>query len=183
MDNEILLEVLTAIKQNKWLHIVKEDEVEFETIPIEIIHDSTYGRQYLFCYNKQNGLLNMVRIDMVEASDIEQIKKRKNVIEGCWCTSGVDREMTKVSIEFYFDEEKEAFILQRIQREGHQGRIQRLDQNIYSYEVEVRDPMEMIPWIRSFGERAKVIESGDFKIEERIHHDWKKAVSKYETFS
>ena len=54
---------------------------------------------------------------------------------------------------------------------------------MYRYEIEVGDPTEMIPWIRSFGERAKVISSGDYKIEEQIKANWKKAVEKYEAFS
>ena len=83
--------------------------------------------------------------------------------------------------EFY--EKKEAFILNRLVREGHNGTISKLEAGVYEYRISLRDPKEIIPWVRSFGERAQVISSGDFEIEKTIEADWEKAVSKYESLS
>lgn len=52
---------------------------------------------------------------------------------------------------------------------------------VYEYKIKVRDPDEMIPWIRSFGERAKVISSEGRNTRETIANDWKKAVMNYES--
>lgn len=41
----------------------------------------------------------------------------------------------------------------------------------------------MIPWIRSFGERAKVISSGTALTEKTIAEDWERAAKKYESLS
>ena len=78
---------------------------------------------------------------------------------------------------------KEEFILNRLIREGHNGTISKLKAGVYEYRISLRDPKEIIPWIRSFGERAQVISSGDFEIEKTIEADWKKAVNKYESLS
>ena len=70
--------------------------------------------------------------------------------------------------------------MRRIEKEGHGGVIRKIEDGCYEYRIMVRDPKEMIPWIRSFGERAKVVFSGTSNIEETIQQDWKKALDKYE---
>ena len=73
--------------------------------------------------------------------------------------------------------------MHRLYREKENGIITQTASDVYRYEIEVGDPKEMIPWIRSFGERAKVISSGNYKLEEQLKSNWKKAVEKYEAFS
>ena len=99
----------------------------------------------------------------------------------CWCTSGADENLSEIVIEFRFDEQNEKYILRRIQAEGHCGTIKRLDEGLYEYRIKLRDPDEMVPWIRSFGERAKVISSGQKKTEEKVAEEWKKALVKYDS--
>ena len=67
-----------------------------------------------------------------------------------------------------------------MKREGHNAQIQKLLDGIYEYRIVLRDPKEIIPWVRSFGERAKVVSSGSFEIEKTIAADWEKAANKYE---
>ena len=99
------------------------------------------------------------------------------------CTiMGIEDEKPKETKEPN-DEKKEAFILNRLVREGHNGTISKLVAGVYEYRISLRDPKEIIPWIRSFGERAQVISSGDFEIEKTIEEDWEKAVNKYEALS
>ena len=84
-------------------------------------------------------------------------KNKKTSLAGysdsCWCTSGADDNLSEIVVEFRFDEQNEKYILGRIQAEGHGGAIKRLDEGLYEYRIKLRDPDEMIPWIRSFGER------------------------------
>lgn len=102
-------------------------------------------------------------------------------LDECWCTSGVNEELKEIVIEFRFDEDKEPYILGRIEREGHGGKISRIEEGLYEYKIRLRDPNEMLPWIRSFGERAKVISSEGNNTIDTIANDWKRAVEKYES--
>ena len=61
-------------------------------------------------------------------------------------------------VKFYIDEEKEAYVINRIQREGRSGELTRLDKNIYLYSVEVYDSHELTPWLRTFMGRITEIE-------------------------
>ncbi|SHK77523.1 Predicted DNA-binding transcriptional regulator YafY, contains an HTH and WYL domains [Anaerocolumna jejuensis DSM 15929] len=190
LDNDVLLEILRAIKNSNVLRIGIDNQVEIEVLPVKVIHDSTYGRQYLYCYDAISDRQRVVRIDKIDSARCDRFLKSKEhkLIEGmdkfadeCWCTSGVEEELKEIVVEFRFNEDKEAFILRRIDKEGHGGKLIKKEDGNYEYRLKLRDPNEMIPWIRSFGERAKVLSSGDRHTEEIIAQDWKKAVRNYES--
>ena len=193
LDNEILFFILKAINQKRYIQIKMRYHGEKQAIvPVKVIHDSTYGRQYLLGYDFKKARIHSIRLDkldMVESDEAvteEEWNQAEQICEAqkeCFSTSGANNEPVLVEIEFRFDEEKEAFILERIQREGHGGFLERRGEGCYYYSLMVRDPIEMVPWIRSFGERARVLSSGHYRIEERIAQDWRKAVEKYEALS
>ena len=191
LDNDVLLEILRAMKADHVLEVILYGEEKgVKVIPIEVIHDSVYGRQYLYCFDIDKARPTVIRLDrMIRASVLRKLTKdeenKKASLAGysdfCWCTSGADENLSEIVIEFRFDEQNEKYILRRIQAEGHGGTIKRLDEGLYEYRIKLRDPDEMIPWIRSFGERAKVISSGQRKTEEKIAAEWKKALVKYDS--
>ena len=193
LDNEILLCILKAIYQKRYLSVkMRYHTEEMQVAPVKVIHDSTYGRQYLLAYDFKMARIRNIRLDKLDVAridepmDEESWKRAETLCEAqkeCFSTSGANNEPVLVEIEFLFDEEKESFILDRIRREGHGGTIVRQSKDCYRYSLMVRDPIEMVPWIRSFGERARVISSGHYRIEERIADDWRKAVAKYEALS
>lgn len=191
LDNDILLEILRAMKTDQMLkvHFYGNDN-GVKVIPIEAIHDSVYGRQYLYCFDIESVQPTVIRLDrMSRISCLRKLTKDevkiktslKGYSDSCWCTSGAEEKLTEIVIEFRFDEQKEKYILRRIQAEGHGGTINRLAEGLYEYRIKLRDPDEMIPWIRSFGERAKVISSGQKKTEQKIAEEWKKALVKYDS--
>ncbi len=193
LDNEILLVCLQAIHMKSKLSYEKENgKTVDEILPIKVIHDSTYGRQYLMYYLPKYNVVNTVRVDQIRSvligsqlkdEEIEVVQSNMEYDGKSWCTSYCSEGEQEIVINFLFDEEKESFILSRINREGHGGKIVKIRDNEYEYKNMVSDPNEMIPWIRSFGERARVISSGMVKTEQIIAEDWEKAVKKYESIS
>ena len=193
LDNDILIECLSAIQAKISLTIEKDGGKDTITaLPIKVIHDTTYGRQYLMFYNITRQQVNGIRIDHIKKvqaegpltpKELDFVEANLDFDDFCWNMSGINEDPQEVIVRFYFDEKKEAFILNRLVREGHDGAILRLETGVYEYRISLRDPKEIIPWIRSFGERAQVISSGDFKIEKTIEADWEKAVNKYESLS
>lgn len=195
VDNDVILDVLKAIKGKRRIQIKlngNENDSVFVTLPIKVLHDSTYGRQYVFCYSEAEEKVVVVRVDHIadlelkDSADIDFdsiVEKCMKAIDDCWCTSLTDKEPVNVVIEFMFDEQNESYVRRRLIREGHGALIQKITDGLYRMTISVNDPAEMIPWIRSFGERARVISSGEYKIEDRIKKDWKRAVEKYEIIS
>lgn len=190
LDNDVLIECLMSIQDCCSIVIEKDGgKNAINALPIKIIHDSTYGRQYLLFYNIDYKCINNIRVDHIKNVIVgkkmtEEEKKivndNKNYDDLCWSVSSIIEEPQEVIVEFYFDEKKEFFIFNRIKREGHGGTIKKMSDGVFEYRITLRDPKEIIPWVRSFGERAKVISSGTHEIEITIATDWEKAANKYE---
>ena len=200
LDNEIMLQLLQAINDQNIVGIKRsEGKDSVQVIPVRIIHDCSYGRQYLLCVEyigKPNIMaeLNdtaarMIRLDRidevilgehVDGSLMEMAHAAVENAQECWCTSGLGEPLHKVVINVMTTEQNEPYILRRLYREGHGGEVIRISEGIYQYSVFVRDPLEMTPWIRSFGEHMKVIDDDGTGLADRIDSDWKEAVKKYE---
>ena len=201
IDNDVLYQVLMAIELENLLEIlhgesntkITENPVEdtnANIIPVKVIHECTYGRQYLIGYNINEQKIETYRIDKIkdikilELEDKELLKKAREEAEkenNCWVVASINNEMRKVKVKFIFDEEKEGFILRRLQNECRGGKLEKIEKGVYIYEREVTSAVELIPWIRSFGERAVVLESGEERIEERIKSNWNSLLDKYES--
>lgn len=191
LDNDILLDILRAKKQCALLTVsfyTKQNDIN--VIPGEVIHDSAYGRQYLSCYDIDSEKETIIRIDKINRVSLGRKmnaseKKKASELNSCssksWCTSKTEHGPEEIVIHFIFDEEKEPFILRRIVNEGHGGTVRQIDNDIYEFRLQVENPDEMIPWVRSFGERARVISSGSRETEKKIAEDWKRALEKYES--
>lgn len=193
LDNEILMKVLKLIKDKKLVEVQLENSKKtFKVIPMKVMHDCTYGRQYLIAINPEFGNMSNFRIDKIKeikesrglsAEEMDLIDCETDNFSHCWCTSIKQTEPQEVRIQFMFNEDEESYILKRVMREGHGGCVTKICDGVYEYVISVFDPGEMVPWIRSFGERAKVISSGSFAIESKIRDDWEMAVKKYESVS
>lgn len=192
LDNDVLLECLIAIQRKCKVTIIKDDEgPDLHGLPIKVIHDSTYGRQYLSFYNVDYDRINNIRLDRIREivigkpftkRDQELLQENLDADQFSWCTS-IESTPQEVIIHFLFDESKEHYVLGRLEKEGHGGSITRIEKDLYEFKIMLADPREIIPWVRSFGERARVISSGDYKIENTLAMDWEKAVNKYEALS
>ena len=57
--------------------------------------------------------------------------------------------------------------------------MEKIDEDNYLFSIQVKRPYEMIPWIRSFGEVAKVRKSEVHDLSERIKEDWRNLANEY----
>ncbi|WP_312072179.1 WYL domain-containing protein [Anaerotignum propionicum] len=190
LDNDVLLEILRGCTNKYSLKIQMGDKKDMNVLPVQIIHDSTYGRQYLCCFDIDRGKQSVIRVDKIvtvscnkkiDEDENNLVQGMKNYFDECWCTSGVNENLKEIVIEFRFDDVEEAYILRRIKYEGHGGEIRKIQNGVFEYRIKLGDPNEMIPWIRSFGERARVLHSDGKNTIETIASDWKKAVKNYES--
>lgn len=193
LDNDVILQCLQALRGEKMITITTQKGKEItEALPVKVIHDSTYGRQYMVYYNAEYQSCSSLRIDSIDniiilrdmsADEKKVLHEMHDVYAESWCTSCRNDGPHEIVIHFVFDEKREDYILNRIKREGHGGTVERIEESLYEYRKIISDPNEMIPWIRSFGERAKVISSGTANTEYAIAEDWERAVAKYEAIS
>ena len=170
LDNEIMLELLRALSSS---HIVKLERTgvsgSLSVVPVKIIHECTYGRQYLLCMNCEDESALMIRMDRIDSlilGDIltdeikDRVVERTADEEMCWCTFGLGEQPRKVVIEVKIEEDWERYIIRRLNREGHGDRVTKQSNGSYYDKIEVKDPLEMTLWVRSFGKHMRVIEDG-----------------------
>ena len=67
--------------------------------------------------------------------------------------------LERIKFTLYINEVSEAFLINRLEREGKGGAINRIAPDTFTYETSVFDANEMLPWIRTFTGRILSIES------------------------
>lgn len=193
LDNEVVLVILRAIHAQRELNIQYSSRGSVFTsriLPIRVIHECNHGRQYVLFYDLASETVKTRRIDRISSAEmmgkaddeiIGKAVKESELEESSWCTSGLYFDQDEVKIEFRIDDESEQYVIERIKREGKNGTIESVAPGLYLYTIMVKDPLEMTPWIRSFGERAKVVYSRDGVLEKHLLEDYERAISKYES--
>ena len=150
---------------------------------MKILTSTRTGRRFLCLYGLKSKYFTCVRMDSiknVELSDIiDNYSTIQDKLKSCYpylwgVTFGANTQshtdVIKLTLKI---REDEPFIIERLQREGKGGRITHVDSNIYTYEKEVFDTNEMIPWIRTFTGRIIDIECSCKQTKQLILDDMK----------
>ncbi len=69
-------------------------------------------------------------------------------------------------------ESSESFVIDRLQREKRCGRVSRVSPGLWKYEADVYDPLEMLPWLRTFIGRIESLSSDHPELEKRFFADF-----------
>lgn len=80
----------------------------------------------------------------------------------------------------HIKEGSEDFILERLKREGKGGIITRIAPNTYTYQKEVFDSNEMLPWIRTFTGRILDIHCSSDQLKSRFYRDLEEMYKRYD---
>ena len=64
----------------------------------------------------------------------------------------------------FINEKTEDYIIQRLNREGRNGKVEKLRRNIYKYSVDVYDTNELTTWIKTFIGRVLKIDGDNKKV-------------------
>ena len=106
-------------------------------------------------------------------------KLEKNLSKVYGVSFGKEHINDVIKLTLFFDEEKEKHILERLKREGKDGIITRMEKNIYTYEKEIFDGNEMMPWVKTFTGRILSFESNNDYLTNKFYFDMKKMMDMY----
>lgn len=201
LDNEILLELLKAVKGNRLIELQCKHtffgEFVRRVIPVAVTHSSRDGAQYLLGCEWNQGeerellpsrqLLSTIR--SVTVLGETPTEKKQEAVKACdrvstWFVAPhACGEPQEVVIEFTLDENRDRDIIRLLQEGNHGGRLERTVPGKYLFKILVSDAGEMYEWIMSFGEKARVISSGKSHLEAAIPAVWREVLKKYESLS
>jgi hypothetical protein len=133
-------------------------------VPLKIIYDNLYGRTYLFAYSYNSDEILTLRFDRIFHIDIsdkyernhfieEKSKNLENALRTAWLVS-INNHTEHVVIQF----KNTPAIMARVKNEGRHGKITKIFDDYFLYEIDVNDSIEMTNWVLNFGSNCKVLE-------------------------
>ena len=74
---------------------------------------------------------------------------------------------------------KENFILDRLKREGQGGTLTKVGENTFTFEKEIFDGNEMMPWVKTFIGRIVSFESNNEYVKKKFYYDIQQMIDMY----
>ena len=65
----------------------------------------------------------------------------------------------------------EEYIIQRLEREKRNGKVEKIAEGEYKYSADVYDSLEMLPWIRTFIGRIISLKCSNAMLKQRFNDD------------
>ncbi len=188
IDSEILEILLCAIREHKSVEIrlYKYGDGTKQAItctPLRIYSSTRTGRQYVLVDNtrsKEEQTLQFVRLDRIKTVHVgrqdslfaSRLQKTEAVTPYLWGTKLLSRSTKAYRVSMTISAgNSEAFIVERLKREGRGGSVEVLDGSTCRYEKEVFHPEEMLPWIRTFYGRILSFDCDEPSMKQRVLED------------
>ena len=144
---------------------------------------SAPGRRFLILYLPDKRRFSSARLDAIKKVtklDIypaypeikEKLEKNKKSAWGVSFQNESRTHLEHVKLTLHIKEDSEGFILKRLEREGKDGIIRKTAPDTFTYEAEVFDANEMLPWIRTFMGRILAVESDCPKLKQLFQRDF-----------
>lgn len=183
LNDEIFYQLTVAIENKQFVSIDFINESFKKVVPLKIISDYLYGRQYIFGVIK-NGRPFIRRIDLIKNLSLLEEKFNLKDYEDCpkflskiWCASIPPslQALTKsieVKIDFRISKKSELHIFERLKAEKSFGSVKEISNRHVFFSIKVLDPYELIPWIRSFGKYAQVSPSNKHDLANKLQSNF-----------
>ena len=185
LEDEVLLPLLNAMKEKQRISLQTRSArsgnlSELESVPLKIRVSTQTGRRYLCVRRLTDRRLATYRLDSIQKvtplkpdPDYDQYLADFET-NSCftWGVSfGHSREPEKICLRIALDAMHEGYLIDRIEREGRQGQLAKIEPGIYEYTLECWDSSEMTPWIRTFTGRILSFTCSNKQVEQRFWHD------------
>lgn len=187
LEDEMLLELTRAMREQKCVElIVQSTKSEHKNtilgVPLQIFTSTRTGRRFLCLYNIERKSFFCVRMDSIKkvtfskvCPEFQKLRDRLNhTRKKSWGVSFQSMDETRmhtIKLVLHIDEATESFVLQRLNREKKGGIVKKVATNTFSYENELFDVNEMLPWIRTFTGRILSLESSHPSLKKTFQQD------------
>ncbi|MDE5582779.1 MAG: WYL domain-containing transcriptional regulator [Ruminococcus sp.] len=187
LEDIIIPEILTAIRQKKYISYTsfrtKNNTKSIGNIvPMQIFASVQTGRRYLAGYIPVLNKFNSFRLDFIKSvragekcGDFDMISEKfDRDKQYCFGVSFGNGKPEKVVITFYIDEKSEKFVIERLEREKRNGKLEKIGSNLFRLTVKSFDTFEVMQWARTFTGRIISAESENQEAIERFYGDIKR---------
>lgn len=195
LEDEVLLHILDAMQRKCSVQLsIKSSKNSREGtqrgIPLQIFTSTRTGRRFLCLHSNRSKRFTCTRMDAIKSVQVLEpvenydnlkaaLQKNHPYIWGVSFQNEQQTRMESIKITLHIKEGREDFIIERLKREGRGGIITRIEPNIYTYEKEVFDCNEMLPWIRTFSGRISDIKCSSPRLKNLFYSDMEKMYQLY----
>lgn len=185
LEDEILLPLLQAIQEQKNVRLTLKSTKtgalrEVTCTPLKILVSTQTGRRYVCVHKAASRRLASYRLDGVrqvillenDAQFPSYLTAYEKNAPASWGVSfGTSRKPETVQMQIVLDEEAEPHIITRLEREGRNGQITRIQPGIYEYTAQCWDSAELLPWVKTFTGRIRSFTCSNKAVEQRLWSD------------
>ena len=193
LEDILIPEILSAMEEKRYITLQTfsakkrsdsdDNGREAQVVPMQILVSVQTGRQYLAAYIPAVKRFSSFRLDYIktvkkstvcENYDELKAKYEKNISRCFGVSFGTRREtgtVTPMKITFCVDEDKEPYIIERLNREKRFCTLEKIEENLYTLTADVFDPNEIMHWAKTFIGRIVDIEGGTSDIIQRFYND------------
>lgn len=192
LEDEILCILLDAMHSKRFLSLTvfptssafsaEAKELQLDCVPLQISISVQTGRRYLITYQPDFKRFSAHRLDFItdaEPGEIcpeydaikEQLRQVQPHIFGVsFQNQQTDERAEPLRMTLRIAEE-EPYILERVKREIRTGTIEQTGEGTYCVTLDLLDPQEALPWIRTFTSRILSLEGGTEQIRNLFRED------------
>ena len=192
LEDEILCTILDAMRAGRALRLTvsptksaflgSATESEQTCVPLCISTSAQTGRRYLLAYQTEFARFNAYRLDFIRdvkpgavcPDCAELAAKLRQDLPHVFGVSFGDRktggtaEPLRLTLRI---PPEERFVLDRVKREIRSGTLEQTGENTYCVTLDVYDPREALPWIRTFTGRIVSLEGGNEDVRRLFRED------------
>ena len=187
LDAEVACTLLTAMREGRFVDVRFQNKKETVSIyPARLFVSTQTGREYLFYIaGKTPQFSRLDHMDEVRLGDVApdadaREEAARAELSHCWGISskqGARLYHVKLGIRVARNEE---FIVRRLRREKRCGIVRRESPGHWVYEADVFDPLEMLPWLRTFIGRIEKLETDHPYLVKRFRKDFRDLCALYD---
>ena len=194
LDNNILFEILSAIRQDRTVIFENQSEKSGKTtlitaLPLKVFVSTVTGRRFVCMYSLRTKRFSNYRLDYIKlvvpdtvidfATELRE--KLDNNLDKVYGVGFGGREYRSeiICIKLFIDEVHEQYIIERLEREGKGGEILHIGENTFLYTKEVFDSSDMSPWLKTFIGRIISVEGTNRVVINRFYSDIERMNSMY----
>lgn len=192
--NDIIIhDLVEAMEESKAVIIeeykssltAKEKKEKTIIYPYLILSEYWYGRQYILGVQEESKKAVAIRIDRIKKIRIsnkkfqkEEYQQEVEKYQKSWCVAAPWKKNQLIEIDFFYNEE-ESYIRKMVEEDKKWGSIEEIEKGHFIYRIYVNDPREMKPWIRKFGNHAKVREESQPEIAKELEKERQELLKNY----
>lgn len=171
LDSEIAYALLLAIREKKTADIELERGEKRRIFPIKLYISRESGREYVLCAEKDRPyFLRLDRIETAKPAKPFEETPAADISTHIWGVSNRTDRLWHVEMTVRVAPDED-FIVRRLRREKRGGTVTSKENGLWTYEADVCDPLEMIPWLRTYIGRIVSLKSDHPYLVKRFKND------------